>query len=171
MTYINWEDSNIHFQPQTPQPADHGIPVPFYGNWGGPHWSAGELNGTDTTVIALSPLDAAFKAHDIAYGTAQGIADIAQADYTLVSTIGTLNFVDPEDSIYAGFASLSIIANIIVSGETAFIDPGLLPNLQTFAIDAVADLETGLAAAPQEGRSLHGALHVFEAQYLPDLIL
>jgi len=168
---IDWDDSNLHFQPKTTNPSDHGIPVPFYGLYGGPNWSAGELDGNPLAPGApagVSDLDLAFQAHDIAYASNQ---NIAQADFTLLTSIDTLQFNDAEDSIYAGFASLSIIAKIVTSGELAQLTPGQISALPLFAVNAIEDFEAGLAAAPQEGRSLHGALHVFEAQYLPDLIL
>jgi hypothetical protein len=34
------------------------------------------------------------------------------------------------------------------------------------ALNVIENMESGLAAVPAEGRSLHGALHVFEARFL-----
>ena len=43
--YINW-DVTIRFDPNSVLPStQHGIPVPSYGNYGGPNYSAGEEGG------------------------------------------------------------------------------------------------------------------------------
>jgi hypothetical protein len=43
--HINWE-ARSYFDPNSPDPfATHGIPLPTYGNYGGPNYSAGEVDG------------------------------------------------------------------------------------------------------------------------------
>src|SRR4029453_15590025 len=44
--FINWEP-NLFFHPTSLDPfATHGIPIPTYGNYGGPGYTAGTLGGT-----------------------------------------------------------------------------------------------------------------------------
>ena len=68
---INWEPT-LHFHPTSLDPfATHGIPVPTYGNYGGPGYTAGTLGGTtpnpppDPTPV--DPLDTLFYQHDLVF--------------------------------------------------------------------------------------------------------
>ena len=40
MSHINWEVTT-RFDPNSLEPSTHGIPIPSYGNYGGPNYSAG----------------------------------------------------------------------------------------------------------------------------------
>jgi hypothetical protein len=95
---------------------------------------------------------------------------LPEADLELLSTIDSLQFTDPEDSLYAGFASLSIIGKLVTT-PGALTELALcgadLSQLAVYTQNAILDLETGLAEVPGEARSLHGALHVFEAKFMP----
>ena len=96
--YINWEDSTLRFDPVSPDPfVAHGIPLPVYGNYGGPNWSAGEVGGT---ITANSPppkdqLDADFYAHDLTYQSSTDPLVRAGADMLLVQQMHDLTYTDP----------------------------------------------------------------------------
>src|SRR5215472_474411 len=67
---INW-DPNLSFDPtNVADPfATHGIPVPTYGNYGGPGYTAGTLGGTASVPAdppPVDPLDQLFYTHDLA---------------------------------------------------------------------------------------------------------
>ena len=55
--YINWEVTT-RFDPNSLEPSTHGIPIPSYGNYGGPNYSAGVENGTTPETPNPPPLDA-----------------------------------------------------------------------------------------------------------------
>jgi hypothetical protein len=42
--HINWEVTT-RFDPNSLEPSTHGIPIPSYGNYGGPNYSAGVEGG------------------------------------------------------------------------------------------------------------------------------
>jgi|SRR3954468_21986660 len=155
---IDW-DSPLRFHPTTLEPSTtRGIPLPFYGNYGGP--------GNSGPGPALSPLDELYQAHDNAYDQAGGdISAQSAADATLIESILFLDaqggLSDPEDSIYAGFSTLAIVGNLALHDD---LDQLTTPPALVIA-NAIDNLETGFAEAPSEGRSLHGALHVFEAHF------
>src|SRR5262249_59072606 len=76
--HINW-DPNLRFDPTSLENpfATHGIPIPTYGNYGGPGYSAGTLGGTtppppNPNPPPLDALDALFYAHDFALQQANG---------------------------------------------------------------------------------------------------
>src|SRR5262249_49735180 len=180
---INW-DVTVRFDPNSVQPSTHGIPIPSYGNYGGPNYSAGVEGGTTPEIPIPEPvndLDALFWAHDVVYqhfkdGTATPL-DIAKADVNLVEGMYLLTksepafFNDhPDALLYEGLAALTIGSKILtMPDELAYfqtlpdVDKGLV--LQGLH-EAVPNFETGLAETPgSEARSLHGALHVFEAHF------
>ena len=134
-----------------------------------------EAPNGDPTLVEPAPrdaLDTAFYFHDWAYQQTPGATILPQADFTLLQTIDDLDLNDPEAILYAGFASLSIIGQLVSSQDAlAQLTLEQLASLPGYTLDAVQDLEAGLAAAPSEGRSLHGALHVFEAKFLPRSVL
>ena len=70
MSFLSWED-NIHFDPHNTAVAIHGIPVPTYGNYGGPGYSAGGVGGTTPepppTPQPVDQLDELFYQHDLVY--------------------------------------------------------------------------------------------------------
>jgi hypothetical protein len=89
MSNINWIDSTLRFDPKSADPfATHGIPLPVYGLYGGPNWSAGQIGGTvtPTSPAGLDPLDALFKTHDLVYQTTQDPLARATADVSWLRT-------------------------------------------------------------------------------------
>ena len=99
--HINWEVTT-RFDPNSLEPSTHGIPIPSYGNYGGPNYSAGVENGRTPETPnppPLDALDALFYEHDLVYqhvqdGTAPPTA-IAQADVHLVEAMYGLTQTDP----------------------------------------------------------------------------
>jgi hypothetical protein len=183
---INW-DVTVRFNPNSLDPSTHGIPIPTYGNYGGPNYTAGVVGGTTPEIPNPAPvndLDFLFWEHDLVYqhfkdGTATP-TDIAQADVQLVESLNLLTqtepelFNDPENLLYEGLAALTIGAKILTT-------PAELAYLVSHPADqflvaqalgaAVTNFETGLAETPaSEVRSLHGAFQVFEAHF-GDLLL
>lgn len=177
--HIDWKDSTLRFDPNSADPfATHGIPLPVYGNYGGPNWSAGQVGGTITGNPLIDPppvddLDTLFYTHDFVYQThpnpQTNPADLAArigADMALVQNMQLLTFTDPgqpnydpEAGLYEGLATLAIL------GQLAAFDIHL-PNEQGLVQEAITNFEAGLAAVPGEAKSLHGALHVFEHRFL-----
>jgi hypothetical protein len=171
---INWEDSSLRFDPNSPDPfATHGLPLPVYGNYGGPNWSAGQVGGTitPTSPPPVDDLDELFYQHDFVYQTSQDPLTRTLADIQLVEGMRDLTFTDPdgdpnydpEAGLYEGFATLGILAQLAAGGV-------MLPDQDDIVQEAIVNFEAGLAAVPGEARSLHGAFQVFEHQYL-DLLL
>jgi len=183
--FINWDESVLHFNPQTIEPAENGIPLPVYGNYGGPLWTAGEVGGTTPPLPAngdpfsvdpqpVDKLDAAFYLHDLAYNVNPGAS--ADNDFALLQTIDSLQFTDPnasnyggdaEASLYAVSASLALIGRLVFTpGALNQLDDAEVSALPRFTVDAVQNFEAGLAAVPDEGRT---AQHAFEANYVPQI--
>ena len=113
--FINWNETELHFNPLTIEPAANGIPLPFYGNYGGPFWTAGEVGGTtpplppngDPFAVDTQPvdkLDAAFYLHDLAYNVNPEAS--VENDFALLQTIDSLQFSDPGASTYGGDVEL-----------------------------------------------------------------
>ena len=101
--------------------------LPTFGNWGGPGWSAGHrgplesgdesvepvtISGADG-VRRISPVDAATKVHDLAYGAATGQANEAtlklQADLALEQTIAGLDWsnLNGQEIAYASMMAVT----------------------------------------------------------------
>jgi hypothetical protein len=172
MSHINW-DVTIRFDPNSLEPStQHGIPVPSYGNYGGPNYSAGVEGGTppegpNPFPAPADDLDNLFWQHDLDYKHATSPTDIAQADVNLVKALSdpAVFADDLEALLYDAFATLAIVGKILTT-ELPYVDPGDLPALAGAAQLAIQNFETGLAETPgNEARSLHGAFHVFEAQF------
>ena len=185
---INW-DVTVRFDPNSLQPSTHGIPIPSYGNYGGPNYSAGVEGGTTPEIPVPAPvnaLDFLFWEHDLVYqhfkdDTATPL-DIAKADVSLVEGMYFLTQSDPaffsndaEALLYEGLAALTVGGKILTTpDELAYFQT--LPDFDKGVVlqalhEAVPNFETGLAeTAGSEARSLHGALHVFEAHF-GDLLL
>lgn len=190
--YINW-DVTIRFDPSSVLPStQHGIPVPSYGNYGGPNYSAGEEGGRTpefgtADYLAHLPkddLDQLFYAHDLVYqhlrdGTAtpqqtfDADAKLLEGMYALTQSEHELFANDPEALLYEGFATIGILGKIETTpGESEYLH-STFPQSEELLLAAAAiqNFETGLAETPgNESRSLHGALHVFEAHF-GDLLL
>ncbi|TYO60802.1 hypothetical protein FXV83_41825 [Bradyrhizobium hipponense] len=190
--YINW-DVTMRFDPNSLVPStQHGIPVPSYGNYGGVNYSAGQEGGTTPEVgsaayLAHPPkddLDQLFYAHDLVYqhlrdGTATVLqtfdadAKLLEGMYTLTQSEPALFANDPEALLYEAFATLGILGKIETTpGESEYLQSTLPQSEeQLLAAAAIHNFDTGLAETPgNESRSLHGAFHVFEAQF-GDLLL
>ena len=90
---INWEP-NLFFDPTSLDPfASHGIPIPTYGNYGGPGYTAGTLGGTTPNPPPNPPpvdqLDGLFYQHDLVFqqfqdGVITDPAALVQASVQLV---------------------------------------------------------------------------------------
>src|SRR5262245_2099552 len=118
---INWKDSTLRFDPNSPDPfATHGIPLPVYGNYGGPNCSAGQVGGIATIPASPPPvdqnqggLDTLFWTHDLTYQNSTDPLVRAAADILLVQQMHDLMYTDPgqpnydpEAGLYEGFATL-----------------------------------------------------------------
>jgi len=183
---INWyAPPEVRFDPNTGDPlATHGIPLPTYGNYGGPHYSAGTIGGTtpeaiDPSVPGQVPVDALDQLsyqHDLVYqhyadGLVQATA-LPVADVQFVESMAQLTFTDPEAQLYEGFATLAIVGGLAKSGYLETLSFSDLSLVAAATQGAIVNFEAGLTAVPSEARSLHGALHVFESRisdFLPAL--
>jgi hypothetical protein len=195
--HINW-DVTVGFDPNSLAPSTHGIPVPSYGNYGGPTYSAGveggttpelaDLNPSDPSTYPVDALDWLFWQHDLVYqhfkdGTATPL-QIAQADVNLVEDMYSLRHTDsalftndPEALLYEALGTLSIVGKILTTPqEFAYLQT--LSPAEQFLVgvlapqEAVQNFETGLAETPgNESRSLHGVFHVFEAHFSDFLLV
>jgi hypothetical protein len=185
--FINW-DVTARFDPNSLEPSTHGIPVPSYGNYGGPNYSAGVEGGTtpegpNPTPAPVDPLDTLFWQHDLVY---QHVRDglvppqdipnvIAQADVTLVEGMYGLTKttnLNPEALLYDAFGTLSIVGKILTTPtELAYLEahPVDAAIVITAAQAAIPNFELGLTETPGEARSLNGAFHVFEAHFAQQL--
>jgi hypothetical protein len=181
--HINWEPS-LSFNPTSlDQFATHGIPIPTYGNYGGPGYTAGTLGGTTPPPPNPNPppvdaLDQLFYAHDFALQQAQANQDpqaAVAASVELVLKMDQLTLIepsapnyDPAAQLYEGLATLAVTSQLIAPAWQ-FIDPSTQAMIETATQDAVTNFEEGLAAIPGEAGSLHGAFHVFEHQFAQSL--
>jgi hypothetical protein len=171
--HINW-DVTTRFDPNSVLPSTHGIPIPSYGNYGGPNYSAGVEGGTPSNPanpLPVDDLDTLFWQHDLVLqNSAATPLDIFQADLNLVLGIHNLPqtaptlFNDPEARLYAGLAELTIAEKILTT-ESSLADASVKLFLAGVALpEAISNFEEGLAETPgNEARSLNGAFHVFEA--------
>jgi hypothetical protein len=182
---INWEP-NLFFDPTSLDPfASHGIPIPTYGNYGGPGFSAGTLGGTtppppNPDPPPLDALDELFYAHDFALQEANGnLQVIVAASIDLVVKMDlkpdVLSLTDPNSpnydpaaQLYEGLGTLAVVSQLIAPAWQ-FIDTPTRALIETAAQHAVTNFEEGLAAIPGEAGSLHGALHVFEHKFADTL--
>jgi hypothetical protein len=86
--------------------ATHGIPVPTYGNYGGPGYTAGQFGAKTPEPSQLTPeiqpvdqLDQLFYQHDLVHqhfsDGAATFSDIVTADITLIVGMAALDYTDP----------------------------------------------------------------------------
>ena len=87
--------------------------------------------------------------------------------YEMFTDPGDPNY-DPEAGLYEGFATLGIVAQLAAGPEISPSQDQILIAAATQ--EAIVNFEAGLAEVPGEAKSLHGALHVFEHQYLDFLL-
>ena len=102
MTYINWA-KEVFIDPVTfsASAGPGGIPIPTYGNYGGPDYSNGLVGGTIPLNGALPPvdqLDALFFNHDLAYQLQPSANEIPSADLALIHGIELLTVTGPLDA-------------------------------------------------------------------------
>jgi hypothetical protein len=186
--FINW-DVTARFDPNSLVPSTHGIPIPSYGNYGGPNYSAGVEGGTtpegpNPIPAPVDALDTLFWQHDLVY---QHVKDgfvppqdipnvIAQADVNLVEGMYALTKtnLDPETLLYDAVATLSVGGKILTTpSELAYLGAHPLDatSVLTAVQAAIPNFEIGLAETPgNEARSLNGAFHVFEAHFAQQLV-
>lgn len=132
-----------------------GIPVPTYGEYGGPGWSGGafvEADETpDYTVLPEDDLDALFLAHDQAYDFPSNDFSQAIADIVLIQEIQALpeDAVSGEGDLYAGGAMLAMLYQIAIPNDhpelLQFLD---LEGIVQDAIDLIA--QGSIAPEPEE---------------------
>ncbi|SCX95772.1 hypothetical protein [Microvirga guangxiensis] len=135
-----------------------GLPIPTYGNYGGPNWTGGEFVGDDEpgdyTVPPEDSLDALFRRHDRAYDQPDTLLR-AQADLQLIKGIlrQSPDEVTGEGDLYAGGAALAMLYQIaVVNGR-----PELLAtvDVQTIIESAIDRIEEGsISPEPQEVAAL-----------------
>jgi hypothetical protein len=188
---INWDGPLLSFNPEMGTDlqgnSPGGIRFPTYGINGGP-----QITGDGNTWV--DTLDKFFAEHDQAIFDALIDAEtpnvvtpveLVEAHEDLIAKITTLHetdgllevvtdegktIADPEATLYAGFTTLALSAQIVSFGEDAvqlfankLAEDDL--NLPEVLTDALQYMETGLDEVPSEGRGLNGLVHVFENQF------
>jgi hypothetical protein len=184
--FINWEP-NLFFHPTSLDPfATHGIPIPTYGNYGGPDYTAGTLGGTTPPPPPNPPpvdaLDALFYQHDFVFqqfqdGVITDPAALIEASVQLVLKMSALTCTDPGSpnydpaaGLYEGFGTLAVVSQLLVdTGAFPALPELLQQQIAVASQEAVTNFEAGLAAIPGDAGSLHGALHVFEHKFAESL--
>src|SRR5215207_9394568 len=136
IVYLNWHaPPTLRFDPKTADPsATHGIPLPTYGNYGGPGYSAGTIGGTTPYAIDYSnpeevpvtALDALFYEHDLVYqqyqdGLVQATA-LPEADYNLILSMDQLILTDPGSMLFSGFATIALVGGLAKDGYLETLD-------------------------------------------------
>src|SRR5262249_36531870 len=147
--HINW-DPHLSFDPTSLDPfATHGIPIPTYGNYGGPGYSAGTLGGTtppppNPNPPPVDPLDALFYAHDFALQQANGnLQVIVGASIDLVHnmdpdpTVLALIHSAPAAQLFEGLATLAVVSQLIAPAWLSITDPSIRTQIETATQHAV----------------------------------
>jgi hypothetical protein len=141
---INWAPEQLVIE--------EGVLVPTYGNYGGPHYTGGQIDpGRFVDTAPLDPLDSLFKAHDLAYFTipSTDVEGLAKADLALIGGIASLNDgqMGGEAHLYAAGAELALLHNVVMNyGEGELLSPQ-----QTDAILANAAHHLQAAAIEPQG--------------------
>ncbi len=154
-----------------------GIPVPTYGEYGGPGYTAGEYSppgsATDpddyVRVEPIDPLDALFKVHDMAYDPGlPGYNPAARplADVALIEGISRIpnGQLDADAAVYGGLATLAFVAQV------ELVAPDLLSDKQDarYVRGALHDIQRGLDDLdPTELAYVAAALGTFSRLPLP----
>ncbi|QRM28113.1 hypothetical protein [Microvirga sp. VF16] len=135
-----------------------GIPIPTYGQYGGPNWSGGEFVGDDEpgnyTVKPEDPLDALFRRHDKAYDQPDTLLR-AKADLRLIKEIlkQSPDAVTGEGDLYAGAAVLAMLHQIaVVNGHPELLAKVDLGKIIQGALDRIED--GSITPEPQEVAAL-----------------
>jgi hypothetical protein len=122
-----------------------GIPVPTYGQYGGPNWSGGKFVGDDEpgnyTVQPKDPLDKLFKDHDQAYDQPDTLLR-AKADLLLIQDIlrQSPDEVTGEGDLYAGAAALAMLYQIaVVNGRPELLLKVDVEEIVHGAIDRIEE--------------------------------
>lgn len=187
--YISWKGPLTKLNPKfgldLQETHQNGIPVPNYGNFGGPLNSGG---------YPVDELDGFFEIHDDdidgAIVKGKGVPspqDIVEAHAQLFGEILSLKtdddgllkvkrangeiVADPEATLYAGFTLFGLTAHVMqldeldeFESELAELKPAL--NVSTVLTRAAEYMETGLEAVPSnEVKSLNGLFHIWEKQF------
>src|SRR5262245_33831843 len=159
--HINW-DPNLRFDPNSLDPfAIHGIPVPTYGNYGGPGYTAGTIGGTASVPADPLPVDALdqiFYQHDLAIQQAQAIGDPAAAAAAIVAasitavvqmdtSLAVQDIIDPNSphydpaaELYEGLAAIGVIGQLIAPAWKS-IDPTTQQAIVSVAQHAIVNFE------------------------------
>ena len=144
MAGINW-DVVFYIDLNTLQPAQSGVPVPTYGNYGGAGYSEGVFGPPVAPYVPpVDALDNLFLTHDVASYAATTPGQQAEADLALLQGIVALNpaQLDPEASLYGGFAALAMIEQLAANNALDLLSP---QKLACASQEAVSDIENGLA--------------------------
>jgi len=126
-----------------------GIPLPTYGNYGGPGYSNGEVLSSpnqpvDYSAPPVDGLDELFLFHDMAYDSPNALVR-AEGDLALIRGIEELSLsqLSPEESLYAGAAILAAVEQLTVTNG----HPELLSQSELLAATntSVQDIQYGLS--------------------------
>ena len=175
--HINW-NVTTRFDPHSLEPSNHGIPIPSYGNYGGPNYSAGVKGGTTpetpTNPAPVDALDNLFWQHDLVYqhlkDNAATLQDTFNADVALVQGMFALAQTesDPEALLYEALGTLAIVGKILTTPSELDYVHNTFPAVDLLGVTGAAlqNFETGLAeTSGHDSRSLQGAFHVFQAHF------
>ena len=138
---------NINWSILVPGPG--GVPIPTYGNYGGPGYSNGVVLSSpdqpvDYSAPPVDPLDELFRFHDMAYDSPSALVR-AEGDLALIQGIEGLSLgpLSPEQSLYAGAAIVFGIERLaLVNGHPELLSQ---PQLLAAASTSVHDIQYGLA--------------------------
>jgi hypothetical protein len=174
MSHINWT-TDVFIDPVTftGGPGPDGIPVPTYGNFGGPDYSNGQIGGAVPVIggkpdlsKAVDPLDILFEIHDFAYQSQPSANEIPVADLALIHGIEQLTALrqlDAEASLYGGAAILGTMAFMAANGHPLSPIESLLATAT-----AARDIQYGLNhLSPTERALAQGALQNIVAAFDP----
>jgi hypothetical protein len=166
--HINWT-TDVYINPVTltASASPPGVPIPTYGNYGGPDYSDGSVGGTIPITGALPPvdkLDKLFFRHDLAYQQNPSATEIPSADLALIHGIEhltTTHQLGAEASFYAGAAILGVVAFMALNGHP--LSPG---ELLLAEATAQHDIQYGLNHFNSTERAMaEAALQDFVAAY------
>jgi hypothetical protein len=73
---------------------------------------------------------------------------------------------DPEAGLYEGLATLGIVGQLAAEDVLPHLPPSDQLLIAESTQEAVVNIEAGFAEIPGEAKSVHGAFHVFEHQFL-----